>query len=322
MFNIRQFLANLSETQRRVLTFSSIAIVVIIIFSVIFMILTAPKIVKIQNLDQYMSSANGNEKWTLQRNLYVFLAQHFGEDVDPEDIYIRDGTYKESFEDGHNVADFIIDIDSLKISYEVSFAFPLNELTSQNPVIDCPKLSEMKYRNTDCVGMYNSTQSLKSEQKNPIYKVLPIIVDTVNEETKLPVRYEVRGFFDMDNNYNFVVNIMDYTGGNYENALQDIREAGFNPEDYTVNYIDKTVYQFLPYEGTNSLGDKFTINYTYDYTVVPEGVPYFSINNYSCSDNTTASEEATIKAVESWFLGHGSSLDSYEHGVLTFCQSV
>ena len=309
---MHQFLANLSKKQKIALFLAPIFIIGIIVAT--FFALTYQKIAVIQNVNQYLTSATGREKFVLQRSLYQFLTRTFGEDTDPDDIFIRDGTFTEEQGSDYNTANFIIDIDSLKISYTILFAFPFDNITSANPIIDCPSFSETKYPDTYCVGMYNSTEALIQEEGNPLSKVLPIIINGTDPETKNYVHYEIRGFFDMDNNFDFSVNIMDYTGGNYEKALQLIRDEGFNPADYVINYRDDSIFKLLPYEGTNSMGDKFTLSYIYTW----DGQIFFHINNYSCQ-NQTESEESTMSAVENLFQIHGNELSNYQNNILTFC---
>ena len=51
------------------------------------------------------------------------------------------------------------------------------------------------------------------------------------------VKYEITS--EVNSSYTaFTIEISDYTGGNYNNALDKIREAGFNPDDYIINYHD------------------------------------------------------------------------------------
>ena len=271
-------------------------------------------IAKIRNIDDYMTNATVDDKRLLQQRLYDFLDSSFNVDVSKLDIYIRDNSFIETESEGTFMADFIIDIDELKISYQVSYVFPNDKATSENPIFDCPSLDNVKYPETECVGMYNSTQLLEAEQSNPVYSVLPIIVDEFDAESGVTTRYDIRGFFDYDDN-EFSINITDYSCGNYENALQSIRDRGFNPEDYKINYQNECIFDDLPYIGNNSLGDRFSI----DYTFTEENKIYFLINNYGCADEA-ASEKAAIEATSDWLLLHNFNIENYQYGVLTLCE--
>ena len=74
---------------------------------------------------------------------------------------------------------------------------------------------------------------------NPILRELPIKIEYYSNDYSTYTRYEIES--DIDEGYtSFIIKISDYTGGNYENALSKIRNAGFDPEDYTIEYHDYT----------------------------------------------------------------------------------
>ena len=74
---------------------------------------------------------------------------------------------------------------------------------------------------------------------NPIVEVLPIVVAKYDAEWNY-TEYRVDGG-DFDGcEREFCLRITDTTGGNYEAALDSIREKGFKPEDYEI------IYQYKP----------------------------------------------------------------------------
>jgi len=313
---MQQLFLNLTTKQKIALVAVILLIPVVIIVSVVMMNLPKGPIAKIQNLDQYMTTASDSDKYKLQSNLYKFLKSKHKADIEELNIYIRDNSYKENgVDDEDKMADFIIDIEEIKASYTVSFVFPGNNLTSENPTFDCPALSEMKYPETNCKGMYNSTEKLQQEQASPINAILPIVVDEFDKSTGKATRYDIRGFFDAENDYKFNITIIDYSCGNKETALQVIRDKGFNPDDYTIVYQDECFTKHLPYIGQNSMGNKFKISMT----TTNEGKIYFMIDNYSCG-NQKVTEASTISAATSWLLTRNLKLSNYEYGVITFCE--
>lgn len=77
------------------------------------------------------------------------------------DVVIREGSYVESRnEDGSIRADFLVDIDSLKQTYKISTGWTANGRTVREVIVNCPPISEMKYKETVCHGMYNDSYSL------------------------------------------------------------------------------------------------------------------------------------------------------------------
>lgn len=75
--------------------------------------------------------------------------------------------------------------------------------------------------------------------ENPIVKVLPLIYANYDENWNY-TEYRVDGGDFEECEREFCLRVTDTTGGNYEAALELIRENGFSPEDYEI------VYQYKP----------------------------------------------------------------------------
>lgn len=75
----------------------------------------------------------------------------------------------------------------------------------------------------------------KKQQKKeyPLLEVLPIEAEYYENNYSNYVKYKIYGEV-VDNVA--VIKIMDYTGGNYEKALDNIRARGYRPEDYQIIY--------------------------------------------------------------------------------------
>ena len=231
-----QLFKNLSTRQKTGFIILTLLAPIIIVVSIAMMHVGTGPIARIRNLDDYMTSATAEDKQLLQQRLYNFLNNSFNVDIGKLDIYIRDNSFIETELDGTFMADFIIDIDELRISYQVSYVFPNEKATSENPIFDCPLLNNVKYPETDCVGMYNSSRRLKLEADNPIVAILPISVDEYSNYYKQSFKYDIFGIYDEEND-EFFVRIIDYSGYGYEHALETIRKKGFNPDDYIIDYI-------------------------------------------------------------------------------------
>lgn len=74
-------------------------------------------------------------------------------------------------------------------------------------------------------------------EDNPLLSILPINVEYFIQN-KQYVHYQIS--FRIDNPENVVILINDYTGGNYDAALERIRTEGYNPDNYTIEYRDLT----------------------------------------------------------------------------------
>lgn len=94
------------------------------------------------------------------------------------------------------------------------------------------------------IGDYEST--LKSEEYNsryPVVKILPIIYAHYDEEYNY-TEYRVDGGSFPDCASDFCLKITDTTGGNYDSALQKIKDSGFNPDDYQILYEYTPIQNF------------------------------------------------------------------------------
>ena len=80
---------------------------------------------------------------------------------------------------------------------------------------------------------------------NPLLNILPVDVEYY-VQNKEYIHYQIS--FRIDNPENVVVLINDYTGGNYDAALERIRTEGYDPSNYNIEYRDLTA----DYTGTDN----------------------------------------------------------------------
>ena len=91
------------------------------------------------------------------------------------------------------------------------------------------------------IGSYlSSIEAANYQNKYPISLSLPIIYANYDKDYNYTEYRIDGGSFDACNS-DFCIKITDTTGGNYEAALQKIRDAGFNPEDYQILYEYKPI---------------------------------------------------------------------------------
>lgn len=119
----------------------------------------------IENYGEYLSGAPNDYKKTLLSQIYRAIQDSLPLDVDEStfvsDARIRDDSYTETVEGDMTSANFLLDIDSLKMTYSVSFAWEKNkkEVLPDSIIVNCPPIYDMKYPETTCYGMYNETSS-------------------------------------------------------------------------------------------------------------------------------------------------------------------
>ena len=82
-----------------------------------------------------------------------------------------------------------------------------------------------------------SEKSALFQKEYPLIKKLPIKVEYYKNNS-VYVYYAISYVINDDNTPTILIN--DYTGNNYDLALDRIRSEGFNPDDYYIEYQDKT----------------------------------------------------------------------------------
>lgn len=194
---------------------------------------------EIVEIENFSSEVPSELSESLEIKLKNLLKNNFNA---PDDAIIsakmREGTYSRDESDDLTSVSFLVDIDEYKQTYEVMIGWSDKKVVSDPILISCPVKRLMKYPEANCIAMYNDSQDLENIEKNPIYEKLPIIVDYFDYYSRKGIRYEVRGYFNEDNE--LVLTVVDYSGGNLENAKKKVRELGYNPEDYKIKYVDQS----------------------------------------------------------------------------------
>lgn len=164
---LKTLYTNLSKVQRIGLIIFIQFIVVILIATIIRFSFQEKDHIDTVYSDEVSSIQVPAKNWAVFENSLWDLIEDRVGDVSEniiKDVVIRDGTYQETELDGGKSANFIIDIDSIKQTYTVSIGWATDPKSGDeiydNVIINCPPRSEMKYPETICQGMYNSTYSL------------------------------------------------------------------------------------------------------------------------------------------------------------------
>ena len=92
------------------------------------------------------------------------------------------------------------------------------------------------------IGDYEShLKSASYAKKYPISTILPIIYANYDEAYNY-TEYRIDGGEFPGCNSDFCIKITDTTGGNYDAAIQKLKETNFNPGDYQI------IYEYTPIE--------------------------------------------------------------------------
>ena len=193
---------------------------------------------EIVSISNYPDSLQDDMKSNLEIQLRRLLDLNFGASGEIGiSAEIRQNTFLQDINDGVVTSSFLIDIDAYKQTYSVIMSWSDTVEISDGILISCPEARLMKYPEVNCVAMYDDSQDVENIEENPIYNELPVVVDEIDFESRMSIHYEIRGFFNEENQLVIVIN--DYSGGNYEEGLNKIWELGYNPEDYIVQYVDQ-----------------------------------------------------------------------------------
>lgn len=93
----------------------------------------------------------------------------------------------------------------------------------------------------------NTQEAESYVDKYPISKILPINVVEINPTTYAAKEYRIDlGKFDQCKADEFCIKITDRRGNNYEEALNMIRQKGFDPDDYEIIYENNQVFDGPP----------------------------------------------------------------------------
>lgn len=75
------------------------------------------------------------------------------------------------------------------------------------------------------------------KEENSALEVLPLRVDYYTQNSSKRVRYTIDYQLNKDST-GFVIVIIDYTGGNYENALEKLKARAIDVDKYEIDYSD------------------------------------------------------------------------------------
>lgn len=119
--------------------------------------------VKVTNNPDSFSKISTNHFNTFRTQLIRHLREQnlISEKGTVDDISIRENTIHvfTTTESGTDLTNsyFIIDIDSLKQTYQVEVSDSIGDYVGTIARIKCPKISEMKYPETECIGQFNDS---------------------------------------------------------------------------------------------------------------------------------------------------------------------
>lgn len=249
-----------------------IAIIVVALIVIVFLILSfqrlfrtnpyGPEII-IDNFDEYYSIAPQEKQDYACHYLYEAVLRNLPKDQIPKSgAIIREKTaeLEHNAEKNSYYGSFIVDIPKIEQSYRVQISWSIGKnnystSTDYSALVTCLKSSEVIYPNFDCRDLFtdDNEASDKFNKEYPLAAKLPIDIEYYTDGHGAYVHYTITSSAQNNpnnNTNNYAVLITDYTGDNYDAALDRIRNLGFKPEDYKIEYKDlSTDYETPAYAG-------------------------------------------------------------------------
>lgn len=213
--------------KKNIITLSIVFIFIIIPITVFTLQKLTPSKIENTVIIDNISSYNNNIDSSVFSNITKSLYQSLNYNVkNLESIYhgvIRDGSFNK---DGNTIS-FIIDISSIKMSWSVGQTLNSDGSPSSDAYIGCISKDEAIYPITTCIDQNSGFMTEEENALLNITKILPL------SGPSYKVTYEIS-----DNKC--VLTIKYYTSNGKTDALSAIQKLGYDPSNYTINYIDKS----------------------------------------------------------------------------------
>lgn len=206
--------------------------------------------IRIDNFSSYFSDTPTEQQEMIFHGLYNAVARNTADPaaIPKSGALIRADTVtsESNPETQVNYGTFIVDLAALEQSYRVQFEWSPEagnpNLSGYAVLVTCPAAEFVIYPDFVCTDELTE-ENERIEEINteyPIMKDLPIKIDYFAGGYGKQTRYDIEGDLNTyENGENtFKIIITDYSGGNYEAALTRIRDLGYNPDDYTIEYTD------------------------------------------------------------------------------------
>lgn len=199
---------------------------------------------KIDNFSKYYKKVPEETRNSVFASLYNTASLNVTDSETPTSgAIIRPDSTSEKYDQSTEIysGNFIVDIESIQQSFQVYMEWSKksnnSNLTGYTVTISCLTGSSSAYGSTKCIDMFDGNSD-NIPALYPIVYDLPLEVSEYNNNYTVYTHYTITYNIEKDNK--IIVYITDYTGGNHQNALKKIRELGYTPDLYNIQYIDQS----------------------------------------------------------------------------------
>lgn len=157
-----------------------VVVIAMIVLAVIHNTQKDDSSITIQNYGTYVKNLSDSEKKNIEMTLYSTVSKNSSGSVAGstiKDASIRDSSYSQSLNEEVYTTRFIVDIPSIKQSYEVKDLFshqPVSKsgLTDYTTLVLCLDKSQLKYGDFNCQDRISEEAGL--QKSDPILQYLPV----------------------------------------------------------------------------------------------------------------------------------------------------
>ena len=157
---IRDIIDNAPPKKRLIIFLALCALITSAIVFVAVLLMPQDKAVNIDNINDFLSSTPAKDKVALEQSLYLIAKANNTTANELGPATIRDGSFSETLDNKVHYTSFLVDIDSIQQTYQISFNWSDEIHISNGIIINCPDPKDSKYPGVICKGMYNSSNDL------------------------------------------------------------------------------------------------------------------------------------------------------------------
>ena len=142
----------------KIIIISVLSCFVLIVVCAAISALTVRKPLDLYNINQINSELSSKEISSLEDYIWKYSQDNFNYDDNKKDIQalIRPSSFEKMEVGDSTNYSFLIDIDELKITYQISFSLIDHDEFYESPEIKCATGEQTKYPDTPCVGRESS----------------------------------------------------------------------------------------------------------------------------------------------------------------------
>ena len=205
----------------------------------------------IDNFSDYFGDAPRDDRDKVFAALYDIVESNADanslKDMPASGAMIRDGSAENIYnkEENLHVGNFIVDMESIGQSYSGHFEWSSDVeniyFSGYVMLYVCLDRNDLIYGDFECRDIFSSDVTTKF----PVTQNLPYTVEYYSDNYTNYTKYEL--FYDVNVEMTeLTIRIVDYTGGNYQNALEKIKSFGYDMDDFKIEYEDKSAQEYWP----------------------------------------------------------------------------